>query len=94
MNLLGKVYEYGPCLSFFPVYLLIGVTVMTLTLSVIYSVPEFDLTTFFLLNCASGKAGNSGAGAGNIGSNAGNGSSSADPGVNVIHAFKTVLRQF
>ena len=47
---------------------------MTLTLSVIYSVPEFDLSAFFLLSCASGKSGLNG----NTGLNTGNGSS-ADP---------------
>ena len=62
--------------SLFSVYLLIGVTVMTLTLSVIYSVPEFDMTSFFLISCASG---NSGIGLpGANGSGNGNGSS-GDP---------------
>jgi hypothetical protein len=49
---------------------------MTLTLSVIYSIPELDLSTFFLLSCASGKSGlnlN-----GNSGSAGGNGSTT-DP---------------
>ena len=49
---------------------------MTLTLSVIYSVPEFDMTSFFLISCASG---NSGIGLpGANGSGNGNGSS-GDP---------------
>ncbi len=48
---------------------------MTLTLSVIYSVPEFDLSAFFLLSCASGKSGLNG---NSNGLNTGNGSS-ADP---------------
>ncbi len=58
--------------KYFTVYLLVGVTAMTLTLSVIYSIPEFDLSAFFLLSCGSGKSGLNG----NTGT--GNGSS-ADP---------------
>ena len=42
------------------VYLLLGVTAMMLTLSVFYSIPEFDISTLFLLSCGSGVNGNLG----------------------------------
>jgi len=42
------------------IYLLIGVTAMMLTLSVFYSIPEFDISTLFLLSCGSGVNGNLG----------------------------------
>jgi len=50
---------YKACTTF---YLLIGVTAMMLTLSVFYSIPEFDISTLFLLSCGSGVNGNLGNG--------------------------------
>ena len=49
-------------MALFSVYLLIGVTAMMLTLSVFYSIPEFDVSTLFLLSCGSGVNGNLGNG--------------------------------
>jgi len=37
------------------IYLLIGVTGMMLLLTVFYSIPEFDVSSFFLLSCSSAK---------------------------------------
>lgn len=37
------------------IYLLIGVTSMMLLLTVFYSIPEFDVSNFFLMNCSSDK---------------------------------------
>ena len=37
------------------VYLLVGVTAMMLLLTVFYSIPEFDISTFFLMSCSSDK---------------------------------------
>ena len=71
---LSSLYLFIKLICLLTVYLLIGVTAMTLTLSVIYNIPEFDLSTFFLLSCGSGKSGLNGMGA--SGSGTGNGSSS------------------
>jgi len=43
---------YKACTTF---YLLIGVTGMMLLLTVFYSIPEFDVSSFFLLSCSTGK---------------------------------------
>lgn len=43
---------YKACTTF---YLLIGVTGMMLLLTVFYSIPEFDVSSFFLLSCSSAK---------------------------------------
>jgi hypothetical protein len=40
---------------FFPVYLLVGVTAMMLLLTVFYSIPELDISNFFLMSCSAGK---------------------------------------
>jgi potassium channel subfamily K protein 1 len=61
------------------IYLLIGVTAMMLTWSVFYSIPEFDVSTLFLLSCGSGVNGNLGNG-GNLPTIRASGASSAgDP---------------
>ena len=38
-------------------YLLTGVTLMMMTLSLFYSIPEFDISGLFLLSCGSGTNG-------------------------------------
>merc|ERR1719412_526838 len=48
---------YKACTTF---YLLLGVTGMMLLLTVFYSIPEFDISTLFLLSCGSGVNGNLG----------------------------------
>jgi len=72
----GKLYWWKTqsVIFCYLVYLLIGVTVMTLTLSVIYSIPEFDLSSFFLMNCVSGRSGHV-----TNGNASGNGSRPNDP---------------
>ena len=50
-----KGFFFQSFFSFVAVYLLIGVTGMMLLLTVFYSIPEFDVSSFFLLSCSSAK---------------------------------------
>lgn len=71
---------YKACTTF---YLLIGVTAMMLTLTVFYSIPEFDISNFFLMSCSSNRMTEEGAlssgGNGGLGNASVGGHKNGDP---------------